>query len=409
LVKKRKSRKRAKREFKETFYRNRRNYPKYKRKFATEDRRQRKKKGHYRYVPKTHYYDPSDIHLHTSKQDKWNKITCWICGQKGHTASRCPQGEESKLNRGKKTVVFAQKGKQVKKEHSGPIFCLRCKSKTHVTERCPNLIIRDSAQQYQLENSSLDSFSTSSEEEFQVNMGQYTDSDSSECSCSNSEECACHIFYDDDDSEFSYSSSEEEQRRKPPKEKVLMASAEEEAEMKILAQIRTMEEGDMKNHLIEAFTDQLKSRASKESGKKPLFVEASYERNTRSFQMHHQKPGKVRSLTLGEVSGEIHQLKSEISAIKTQIAELQKGKAIKEEKEEDAWDTTAYDQGIQVAEGRPDPNFGFKDMRLFTITYQQHHVKVKICIQGQIFYMTALLDSGADINILNIRNVPAKY
>ena len=125
--------------------------------------------------------------------------------------------------------------------------------------------------------------------------------------------------------------------------------------------------------------------------------------------MHHQKPGKVRSLTLGEVSGEIHQLKAEISVIKAQIAEIKKGKEIQEEKEEESWNTTAHRQEIQVAEGRSDPNFGFQDMRLFTITYQQHHVKVKICIQGQIFFMTALLDSGADINILNIRNVPAKY
>lgn len=123
--------------------------------------------------------------------------------------------------------------------------------------------------------------------------------------------------------------------------------------------------------------------------------------------MHHQKLGKVRSLTLGEVSGEIHQLKSEISAIKAQIAELKKGKEIKEE--EESWNTGSRHKEIEIAEGRSDPHFGFQDMRLFTITYQQHHVKVKICIQGQIFFMTALLDSGADINILNIRNIPAEY
>ena len=72
-----------------------------------------------------------------------------------------------------------------------------------------------------------------------------------------------------------------------------------------------------------------------------MFVDASYERNTKSFQMHHQKPGRVRSLTLGEVSGEIHHIKSEISTIKAQIAELQKGKQFatsqkyEEEEEED--------------------------------------------------------------------------
>lgn len=88
-------------------------------------------------------------------------------------------------------------------------------------------------------------------------MGQYTDSESSECSCSDSEECACHIFYEDN-SEILYSSSEEEERTKLPKEKVLMESTEEEAEMKILSHIRTMEDGAMKNRLIEAFTDKLK-------------------------------------------------------------------------------------------------------------------------------------------------------
>lgn len=403
LVKQRKSKKKAKREFKETFYRNKRNYPRSKRKYPTRDKAP-KRKGYYRYIPKTHYYNPSDIHLRTSKQEKWNKLTCWLCGQTGHTSSRCPQGEESKLERGKKTAVYAQKAKQVKKEHSSPFSCLKCKSKYHVTENCPNLHI--TAQQHQLEDSSLDSFS-STDEEFQVNMGHYSDSDLSECSCSDSDECVCQVFYDND-SQVSDSSGEEEERPKPPKEKVLMASTEEEAEMKILAQTRNMEEGAMKDRLIEAFTEQLKSKASKESGKKPLFVDASYERNTKSFQMHHQKPGKLRSLTLGEVSGEIHQLKSEISAIKAQIAELKKGKEIKEE-EEESWNIGSRHKEIEIAEGRSDPHFGFQDMRLFTITYQQHHVKVKICIQGQIFFMTALLDSGADINILNIRNIPAEY
>ena len=54
----------------------------------------------------------------------------------------------------------------------------------------------------------------------------------------------------------------------------------------------------MKNRLIEAFMDQIKAKASNISGKKPLFVDASYERNTKSFQRHQQKPDRVRSLTL---------------------------------------------------------------------------------------------------------------
>eukprot|EP00253_Pinus_taeda_P016901 PITA_16901 len=121
-----------------------------------------------------------------------------------------------------------------------------------------------------------------------------------------------------------------------------------------------MEDSDMKNRLIEAFTDQLKTKASKESGKKPLFFDASYEHNTKSFQMHHQKPGRVRSLTLGEVSGEIHHIKSEISAIKAQIAELQKGKQVaasqkyeEEEDEDDPWNQATHAQEVQIAEDIP--------------------------------------------------------
>jgi len=48
-------------------------------------------------------------------------------------------------------------------------------------------------------------------------------------------------------------------------------------------------------------------------------------------------------------------------------------------------------------------------MRLLTISYQQHHVKVNVCIRGQMFEMVALLDFGEEINILNMNNISAKY
>lgn len=63
-----------------------------------------------------------------------------------------------------------------------------------------------------------------------------------------------------------------------------MAQTTKEEELKLLAQIRAMEEGDMKNRLLEAFLDQLHfSTSSKSSSKKPLYVDPSYERNTKSF------------------------------------------------------------------------------------------------------------------------------
>jgi len=64
--------------------------------------------------------------------------------------------------------------------------------------------------------------------------------------------------------------------------------ATEEDEIKILSYIHATEDGEMKNHLIEAFMDQLKSNASKNSGKKSLFIDVSFERNTKSFQKHQK-------------------------------------------------------------------------------------------------------------------------
>jgi len=51
----------------------------------------------------------------------------------------------------------------------------------------------------------------------------------------------------------------------------------------------------------------------------------------------------------------------------------------------------------------------FREMRIMAIEYQQHHVKINLCIQGEMFSLTALLDSGADVNILNSNVIPAKY
>ena len=72
--------------------------------------------------------------------------------------------------------------------------------------------------------------------------------------------------------------------------------------------------------------------------------------------------------------------------------------------------TTSYqNSNIQIIEGQKDPILGFRKMRIMAIEYQQHHVKVNLCIQGEILSFTALLDSGADVNILNSKVIPAKY
>lgn len=56
-----------------------------------------------------------------------------------------------------------------------------------------------------------------------------------------------------------------------------------------------------------------------------MFVDASYEKNTKSFQRNQQHT-KSRSLTLGEVNHEIHYLKTKIVELKAKISQIEKGK-----------------------------------------------------------------------------------
>jgi hypothetical protein len=98
---------------------------------------------------------------------------------------------------------------------------MKCGSHAHNTEHCPNVTIREIAQQHQIEESSYDSFSSSSAEELHAHMGQYSDSISSDCLCSDSEECACHVQYNSDSEYFSESSEEEGKSLSPRKKKSL--------------------------------------------------------------------------------------------------------------------------------------------------------------------------------------------
>jgi len=103
---------------------------------------------------------------------------------------------------------------------------------------------------------------------------------------------------------------------------------------------------------------------------------------------------------LGEVSKEIHNLKSEISALKLQVNRLEKGKQNIAVEPFDEYDPPEFhESNIQIFEGKKDPTAGFQEMRILAIEYQQHHVQVNICIQGEMFSLTALIDSGADVNV----------
>ena len=148
--------------------------------------------------------------------------------------------------------------------------------------------------------------------------------------------------------------------------------------------------------------------------KKPLFIDASFERNTRAYQ-RDQLQNKVRSLTLGEVSREIHMLKSEISALKFQVSQLEKGKQVMAQNVLGHYtnytlhNTPNVESKVEIVEGKKDPTVGFREMRVLAIEYQQHHVQVNICIKGEMFSLTTLLDSGADVNIFSKKAITSKY
>lgn len=82
---------------------------------------------------------------------------------------------------------------------------MKCGSRSHRTERYQNVVIRDQVQQQQLEESSYDSFSSSSYEGLQEHMQECSDSTS--FSCPRSKECACQINYDSDSESYNDSCS----------------------------------------------------------------------------------------------------------------------------------------------------------------------------------------------------------
>lgn len=123
----------------------------------------------------------------------------------------------------------------------------------------------------------------------------------------------------------------------------------------------------MKEKLLETFLSIMhknqgsSSNAASKIEPKTLFINASFERNTRYFQRSQHK-SKTRSLTLGQVSQEIHHLKKEIVSLKAQVSELEKRK-----KTRDVYDEYYINPNIEIFEGKKDDTIGFTDMRVMDI------------------------------------------
>jgi len=48
-------------------------------------------------------------------------------------------------------------------------------------------------------------------------------------------------------------------------------------------------------------------------------------------------------------------------------------------------------------------------MKIMAIRYQKYYVKVKLEINNEVFMLTALLDTGSDMNLINKELILAKY
>lgn len=52
---------------------------------------------------------------------------------------------------------------------------------------------------------------------------------------------------------------------------------------------------------------------------------------------------------------------------------------------------------------------GLAGMKIMAIRYQKYYVKVKLEINREVFMLTALLDTGSDMNLINKELILAKY
>ena len=140
------------------------------------------RRGYSKYTPKTHYYEPHDIHPRSEKMKRMQEQNYWICGKTGHTSHMCHDVEESRKGLGKKTQQKYKGKRQVKTE----VTCTRCGSLFYKTEDCHTLML----QQAQAQSSSVSSSDYSSSESDIEKVHAY-------CECSDSDNCKCHCSSSD--------------------------------------------------------------------------------------------------------------------------------------------------------------------------------------------------------------------
>jgi len=204
-------------------------------------------------------------------------------------------------------------------------------------------------------------------------------------------------------------------------------TGDQEAQM--LAQIKSLPEGDMKNSLLDSFLKAVRTtqraRSIESSKREPLFIDASFDKNTKTF-IKFNKEAKLQNTSVTDLAKEVIFIKKEVTELKGKIKKMEEEaeysfkidswarKEIAEIKErldsilpplEDvpiqnpnivAPNTTAYMQGLTA-------------MKIMPIKLQKYQVKIKMEINGEVFYFHALIDIGSDMNLIQKNLVPIKY
>ena len=109
----------------------------------------------------------------------------------------------------------------------------------------------------------------------------------------------------------------------------------------MLSQIKALPGGDMKSSLFETFLKTMKTgqglkdpEIPSRAENKPLFLEASFERNTRSF-IKHNKEAKLQHTSIVDLSKEITFSKKEVVELKAKLREF--GKESEDSYKVDSW------------------------------------------------------------------------
>jgi len=108
-----------------------------------------------------------------------------------------------------------------------------------------------------------------------------------------------------------------------------MYSSTGDQEAQLLAQIKALPEGEIKNSLLETFLKSLNTEqrlknpeSLKKEISKPLFLEASFERNTKTF-IKHNKEAKIQHTSVADFAKEIVFLKKEVVGLKNKLEKIE--------------------------------------------------------------------------------------